>query len=59
MEPTFLNQILDVLLGHLTKTENDQLDICSIRAIAQFMIERKDIIVRLLEYALKCESVRK
>jgi hypothetical protein len=59
MDPIFVNQILDIFLNHLTKTEHNQLDICTIRTIAQFMIERKNIIIPLLEYALKCQSVRR
>jgi hypothetical protein len=59
IEPSLVNQILDILFDHLTNGENDPLNICTVRTIAQFMIERKHIIVSLLEYALKCEPVNK
>ncbi|MCC7159941.1 MAG: hypothetical protein IT281_10450 [Ignavibacteria bacterium] len=58
IEPTIVNQILDILRNHLSKDKHDPLDVCSIRAIAEFMIERKDIIVHLLEYALSFEAVK-
>jgi len=53
-----VNQILDILIDHLSKHGNERLDICTIRTISQFMIERKDIIIHLLEYALKCQPVK-
>ncbi|CAF1445751.1 unnamed protein product [Adineta steineri] len=52
IESLFVNQILDILLSHISIDENNVLNTCTIRTIAQFMIERKDIIVQLLEYAL-------
>lgn len=39
------------------KDEQDPLDVHTIRTIGQFMIEQKNLIVRLLEYALKCQPV--
>ncbi|CAF2100174.1 unnamed protein product [Rotaria magnacalcarata] len=56
IEPVIVNQILDVLLHHLSKDKHHPLDACAIRAIAEFMIERKDIIVQLLTYALTFEA---
>lgn len=59
IEPALVDQILSILLGHLSEGgENDPLNAHTVRAIAQFMIEKKDIIVRLLEFALQCKSVR-
>ncbi|CAF3948071.1 unnamed protein product [Rotaria sp. Silwood2] len=56
IEPMLVNQILDILLNHLATDEHDPLDIYTIRTIAEFMIERKDIIIRLLEYVLNCQA---
>ncbi|CAF0846486.1 unnamed protein product [Rotaria sordida] len=55
IEPILINQILDILLSHLAKDEHDPLEVYAIRTISEFMIERKDIIVRLLEYVLNCQ----
>ncbi|CAF4559292.1 unnamed protein product [Rotaria socialis] len=56
IEPVIVNQILDILLHHLSKDKHHPLDVCTIHAIAEFMIERKDIIVQLLAYALTLEA---
>ncbi|UJR31150.1 hypothetical protein I4U23_018657 [Adineta vaga] len=56
IEPALVDQILDILMDHLIQSENDPLDVYTVRTIAQFMIERKNIIIRLLEFALKHES---
>jgi len=58
IESMLVNQILDILIDHLLKHGNERLDICTIRTLSQFMIERKDIIIHLLEYALKCQPVK-
>ncbi|CAF0980083.1 unnamed protein product [Rotaria sordida] len=55
IEPSLVNQILNILLNHLSEGENDPLNIHTVRTIAQFMIERKDIIVPLLNFTLKCQ----
>lgn len=52
-----MEKFLKILLEHLTMGGNDRLRICTVRTIAQFMIERKDIIVALLELAGKCPPV--
>jgi hypothetical protein len=57
VDATSVNDLLDVLLEHLNNEEIDPLDRCTTNAIAQFMLERKDIILRLLEYTRKCRSV--
>ena len=58
MEPMFVNQILDILLNHLRDDGHNPLNIYTLQTVAQFMIERKDIILRLFEYALECEPVK-
>ncbi|CAF3087081.1 unnamed protein product [Rotaria sp. Silwood2] len=55
IEPSLVNQILGILLNHLSQGENDPLNIHTVGTIAQFMIERKDIIVPLLDFTLKCQ----
>ncbi|CAF4622067.1 unnamed protein product [Rotaria sp. Silwood1] len=55
IEPLLVNQILDILLNHLSDGENDPLNVHTVRTIAQFMIERKNIIVPLLDFTLKCQ----
>jgi hypothetical protein len=44
-------------MNHLTQGENDPLDIFTVRTMAQFMIERKNIIISLLDFALKYQPV--
>jgi hypothetical protein len=58
IEPSLLDQILSILLDHLVLSENDPLNIHTVRTIAQFMIERKHIIVQLLNFALKFQTVK-
>ncbi|CAF3517497.1 unnamed protein product [Rotaria sp. Silwood1] len=55
IEPMLVDQILDILLNHLIIDEHDPLDVYTIRTIAEFMIERKNIVIRLLEYLLNCQ----
>ncbi|CAF2154637.1 unnamed protein product [Rotaria magnacalcarata] len=55
IEPSIMNHIIGILLDHLSQGENDPLNVHTVRTIAQFMIERKDIIVPLLDFTLKCE----
>ena len=57
VEPALVNQILNILMDHLTQGENDPLDIFTVRTIAQFMIERKNIIISLLDFTLKYQPV--
>ena len=57
VDVTSVNDLLDVLLEHLNNEEIDALDRWTTNTIAQFMIERKDVILRLLEYTRKCRSV--
>ncbi|CAF0872243.1 unnamed protein product [Adineta ricciae] len=51
IESLFVNQTLNILLKHLSTNGNDPLNSCTIRTIAQFMIEQKDIVIQLIEYA--------
>lgn len=44
-------------MNNLLNDQHDALDQATIRTMAEFMIERKDIVVRLLEYTLSCEPV--
>lgn len=58
IDPSLVNQILDILIDHLAKsTDDDPLDVHTVRTIGQFMIERKNIIVPLLDFALKYQPV--
>jgi hypothetical protein len=57
LEPSLVNQILNILTDHLTQGENDPLDVFTVRTIAQFMIERKNLIISLLDFTLKCQPV--
>jgi hypothetical protein len=57
IEPSLVNQILDILIDHLAKSTNDPLDVHTVRTIGQFMIERKNIIIPLLDFALKYQPV--
>lgn len=57
IEPALIDVILDILINHLHNSSNDSLDVHTVRTIAQFMIERKNIIVPLLEFTLKCQPV--
>jgi hypothetical protein len=57
IEPTLVEQILGILTDHLALSENDPLDIHTVRTIAQFMMERKNIIIALLTFASKYQSV--
>ena len=57
IEPELVNQILGILLDHLVLSDNDPLNVHTVRTIAQFMIERKNIIMELLSFALKYQSV--
>lgn len=57
IEPALVDQILDILINHLVQSENDPLDVHTVRTLAQFMIETKNIILSLLNFALKHESV--
>ena len=59
IETALVNQILGILLDHLQREGVDPLDAHTVRAIAQFMIERKDLVIKLLDYARKCESVNR
>jgi len=58
IEPTIVDQILEILTDHLALSENDPLDIHTVRTIAQFMIERKNIIIALLTFTLKYQPVK-
>ena len=44
-------------MDHLALSENDPLDIFTVRTMAQFMIERKNIIITLLSFTSKCQPV--
>lgn len=57
IEPSLVEQILGILLDHLALTDNDPLDIYTVRTIAQFMIEKKTIIIQLLNYTSKQSAV--
>jgi len=59
IEPNLVNQMLNTLMDHLVLSENDPLDVHTVRTIAQFMIEKKNIIVNLLTFTSKYASVRK
>ncbi|CAF0723062.1 unnamed protein product [Didymodactylos carnosus] len=60
IEPTLVNQVLSILLTNLDSSENDGLHpnliLCTIRTIEQFVIERKSIILSLLELAGNSEK---
>ncbi|CAF0824785.1 unnamed protein product, partial [Didymodactylos carnosus] len=60
IEPTLVNEILSILLTNLATSENDNEEqnsrLCTIRTIGQFVIERKNIILALLELATKSEQ---
>ncbi|CAF1143690.1 unnamed protein product [Adineta ricciae] len=56
IEPALVDQILDILINHLAQSENDPLDVHTVRTISQFMIETKNIVVSLLNFALKHEA---
>lgn len=57
IEPTLVDQILGIFLDHLVLNDNDPLDVHTVRAIAQFMMEKKTIIIQLLNYASKHQPV--
>lgn len=57
IEPSLIDEVLKVFIEHLNISQDDPLDVFTVRAMAQFMIERKDVVVGLLEYALKCQPV--
>jgi len=59
IEPSLVDEILSILSNNLTRSENDPLDIHTIRTIAQFMIEKKNLIISLLVFALKYQPVNK
>jgi hypothetical protein len=59
IEPSLVEQILSIFLDHLALSDNDPLDIHTVRTIAQFMIERKNIIIQLLDFASKSQPVNK
>ncbi len=59
IEPSLVEQILNIFLDHLALSDNDPLDIHTVRTIAQFMIERKNIIIQLLDFASKSQPVNK
>lgn len=59
IETALVNQILGILLDHLQREGVDPLDAHTVRGIAQFMVERKDLVIKLLDYARKCESVHR
>jgi hypothetical protein len=54
-----VEQILNILINHLVGSEDDPLDAHTVGTIAQFMIERKNIVIALLDFALKHEPVRR
>ena len=57
IDSKLVDEILNILLEQFTTGANDRLNICTVRTIAQFMIERKSIIVCLLESARKYPPV--
>lgn len=57
IDDSLLNQIIIILLQHLQKEGHDSLDAHTARTISQFMIETKEIVIRLLEYTQKCQTV--
>ncbi|CAF0778709.1 unnamed protein product [Adineta steineri] len=56
IDQSLVDQILDILINHLVQSGNDPLDVHTVQTIAQFMIERKNIVVSLLDFALKYPS---
>lgn len=57
IEPSIVNNIIKILLEHLSQGEDDLLNAATLRTVAQFMIERKDIVISLLNFTLKCQPV--
>lgn len=57
IEPNLLDQIFDIFTDHLALSENDPLDVHTIRALAQFTTERKNVIIALLAFTSKCQPV--
>ena len=57
IEPALVDQILDILISHLAQSENDPLDVHTVRTISQFMIETKEIVISPLNFELKHKAV--
>ena len=57
IEPNLVDQIFDIFTDHLALSENDLLDVHTVRALAQFMIERKNVTIALLTFTSKCQPV--
>ena len=58
LDDPLLGRILDIFHGHLNEQKRDPLDQHAIQTIPQFMFERKDLVIKLLNYAECCEQVR-
>lgn len=53
-----VHEILDILNDHLNPEKREALDKFAIDTIPKFRIERKNIVLKLFDYADLCEKVR-